>query len=32
VARNGNRSLVISVDAIQRSIAVSLAGYSFEVV
>jgi transcription antitermination factor NusG len=32
VGRNGNRSLVISVDAIQRSIAVSLAGYSFEAV
>jgi transcription antitermination factor NusG len=32
VGRNGNRSLVISVDAIQRSIAVSLAGYGFEAV
>jgi transcription termination/antitermination protein NusG len=30
VARNGGRTLVISVDAIQRSIAVSLEGYDVE--
>ena len=30
VARNGNRDLVISVEPIQRSIAVSIDGYDFE--
>jgi len=30
VARNGNRDLVISIEPIQRSIAVSIDGYDFE--
>jgi transcription antitermination factor NusG len=32
VSRNGDRTLVISVDAIQRSIAVRLEGYEVEAV
>ena len=32
VSRNGSRALVISVDAIQRSLAVSVEGYDVEAV
>ena len=32
VARNGDRTLVVSIDAIQRSLAVRIEGYDVEAV